>query len=78
MEALESTIDQVKYPFKIDTITAGTQSTHQCVTRVSGYNTSSQHSTERRPITHRNALRSNILSQGGAANGVIHWCCSTQ
>lgn len=49
MEALEpvfhSTTDQVKYPFKVDTITAGTQSTHQCVTRVSGYSTSSQHST---------------------------------
>jgi hypothetical protein len=49
IEALEpvlhSTTDQVKYPFKVDTITAGTQSTHQCVTRVSGYSTSSQHRT---------------------------------
>ena len=61
LEALESrlshsTFDQVKYPFKDDTITAGTQSTHQCVTRVSGYSTSSQQSTERRLVTHRNAV----------------------
>lgn len=57
------------YPFKVDTITASTQPTHQCVTRVSGYNTAHAHSAAL--ITHRNALRSSLLSQGGVANGVV-------